>query len=160
MSRIGFQNGVAAARERMRRIDPAGFRTDGTGAWDKFFRTIEHLVVEHDAEAPPPPPPPPPPPAFKRVAPKTANKEGSSDARFCCLNQPGVVWMPNHPLGPCFVDEVARYDENGLHLGGRSFACTEAWHDGLTGAKSMDGRDPCELSPVGDPTKNTGSWTL
>lgn len=109
--------------------------------------------------APLSPPPPPPPPA-KRVAPKVANKQDSSDARFCCFNQPGVTWSPNHPLGPCYVDDVARYDGDGLHLGGRSDACTQSWTEGLVGAKELDGREPCALPRVGDPALNTGSWTL
>lgn len=100
--------------------------------------------------------PPPPPPTYKKVAPKTANKEGASDARFCLVNQPGVVRQADGT----YRDDVARYDQDGLHLGGRSDACTQVVHDGLVGAKSMDGRAPCELPTVGDPEKNTGSWTV
>lgn len=102
----------------------------------------------------------PPPTTGILVAPKVANKDGASDARFCCVNQPGVVWLADHPLGPCYVDTRARYDKNGLHLGGRSDACTQLPTPGLTSAKEMDQRSPCDLPTVGNPANNTGSWQL
>lgn len=107
--------------------------------------------------APIAPPPPPPPPPYLRVAPKVTNKQLGSDADFCCVNQPGVFRQPDGT----YVDESgSRYDSNGLHLGGRSDACTQEWTDGLRGARERDGIPPCDLPRVGDPTKNTGSWTL
>ena len=99
------------------------------------------------------PPPPPPPPTYKKVAPRVANKQDGADARFCCVNQPGVVRQDDGT----YMDEVARYDTNGLSLGGRS---PDLQVPGLVGAREMDGRDPCSLPTVGEPTKNTGSWAI
>lgn len=93
---------------------------------------------------------------YKRVAPKTANKQDGSDARFCVVGQPGVILQPDGT----YRDDVARYDTNGLLLGGRSTACTQDWTPGLVGAKEMDGREPCALPRVGVPTDNTGSWQI
>jgi hypothetical protein len=153
MSRIGYQNGVEAAKARMRKLDPGGFKADGTGAWDKFFRSIAHLVSDHDAGFPvtPPPPPPDPTPTFKRVAPRVAFAAGGSDARFCLANQPGVRRIgDNH-----WVDDVATYDDNGLCKDGRRSGAPA-----LTSALNMDGRAPCELPTTGDAFKNTGSWAI
>ena len=134
MSRIGFQNGVEAARLRMKKLDPGGFKPDGTGAWDKFFRTVSHLVVEHDQQFPPTPPPPPPPPPGK-YAPQTYNKgSNGQDARYCTAGLPKI--------GPYFVDEMGcRYDDKGLEVDGRR---TGKFVAGLKPADEMDQREPCD----------------
>lgn len=126
-------------------------------SWARCFIESIRLAISVD---PTPPPPPPPPPPFKRVAPKVANKQDGSDARFCVTNQPGVVPDPDHPEGPGMKDDVARYDMNGLHRGGRSDDCTQWQTPGLVGARELDGREPCELPRVGQPENNTGSWQL
>jgi hypothetical protein len=155
-SSLGYKTTVGPVDKNKVQRALAGFSTTkpssalGEAAW--------HLARRAAAGPPPPPPPPPPPekPTYKMVAPKTANKEGGSDARFCVENQPGVSRMADGT----YVDMVARYDSNGLHLGGRSDICTQGQTPGLVGAKSMDGRAPCELTPVGDPKQNTGSWMV
>lgn len=159
--KIGYQDGITAffnwyrkqpgVPQRGPNYDPADM---ATWPWpDKMERTLRILKDDHDAVIPVPPTPPPPV-AYKRVAPRVANKEGTSDARFCCVNQPGVVKQPDGT----YADEApARYDANGLSLGGRD---PDLQVPGLPGAKQMDGRMPCEISPVGDPTMNTGSWAI
>lgn len=140
MREIGFQHGVTAAKERMRRLDPGGFRADGTGAWDKFFRSMLILVQDHDVaytDSPPPPPPLPPPPPVARLAPQTYNKGSSGqDARYCTAGLPrndaGEFYEPSNP--------GIRYDEKGLCKGGRSGFPVE----GLKPADAMDGREPCD----------------
>lgn len=160
MSRIGFQNGIEAARQRMKKLDPGGFKPDGSGAWDKFFRTFSHLVVEHDQKFPPAPPPPPPPPPTVLVAPKTVNTEGSSDQRFSMrVNgslRPGVSirgdGLYTDQSGALYARDGGGLEESGVR--------NKDIIPGLVGAKSMDGRSADECPTVGDPAKNTGSWKV
>ncbi len=132
MPRIGYQNGISAAIVRMRKLDPTGFNDTGSGAWDKFFRTIATLAQDHDAAiaapAPQPTPTPAPTPApAKRPFPQTYNRGGSGqDARYC--------------TGGRDVDDMGyRYDGQGLSLGGRSGNPIA----GLKPSDQMDGADPC-----------------
>lgn len=138
------------------KLERAGSRRPIAGdSWARTF--IEAIRVGIMVEPlPPPPPPPPPPPVYTLVAPKVANLQGGSNARYCVINQPGV-WRQDDGT---YRDAVARYDSDGLHLGGRSFEVEFGWTDGLVGAKEMDGRAPCDLPRAGDPTNNTGSWQL
>jgi hypothetical protein len=145
MGKIGYQNGIEAARLRMKRLDPAGFKPDGTGAWDKFFATMKTLVYDHDAAITPGPAPvpPPAPPAYKKVAPRVAYKAGNSDARYCLKDFPGGK------------DDVASYDANGLCTSG-----TRSDGPAVTSALEIDGREYCSLPTFGDPKQNTGSWYI
>jgi hypothetical protein len=114
----------------------------GQAAWE---------LAKRDTVGPPPVTPDPPPVVYKKVAPRVAYKAGGSDARYCCVNQPGVT-----RLGGGWTDESgATYDDNGLCVNGlRSDA------PALTSALEIDGRDYCSLPTTGDPTKNTGSWAI
>jgi hypothetical protein len=94
---------------------------------------------------------PPPVQNYVKVAPRVAYKEGGSDARFCCENQPGVVRD-----GDGWRDESgATYDTNGLCRNGKR-------SDGpaVTGALQIDGRPYCSLPMTGDPKLNSGSWAI
>ena len=152
MGKIGYQNGLEAARLRMKKLDPGGFNATGTGAWDKYFATLRTLVYDHDAAITPGPTPPPPPiepDKYFRVAPRMAYKDGSSDARYCTVGQPGVT---RHADGSA-NDDVAHYDPNGL--------CTDGKRsDGpaKTSALEINSREYCDLPVFGDPKQNTGSW--
>jgi hypothetical protein len=147
MGKIGYQNGLEAARLRMKRLDPGGFNAQGTGAWDKYFATLRTLVYDHDAAitapAPAPTPPPIEPDKYAKVAPRVAYADGGSDARYCLKDFPDLK------------DDVAHYDVNGLCTDGRR-------SDGpaLTGARNIDGREFCSLPTFGDPKQNTGSWYI
>jgi hypothetical protein len=154
MGKIGYQNGIEAARLRMKKLDPGGFNATGTGAWDKYFATLRTLVYDHDAAitvGPTPPPPPIEPDRYAKVAPRMAYKDGSSDARYCCReDQPGVVRD-----GTGWRDDVAHYDSNGL--------CTDGKRsDGpaKTSALEINSREYCDLPVFGDPKLNTGSWYI
>jgi hypothetical protein len=141
VSKIGFQNGIEAAKKRMRALDPGGFNATETGAWDKFFRTIKHLVDEHDAEQTDPEEPPDPQPTM--VAPRTYNTApgGEPSARFC------TTGLPRNSSGQLY-DIYATYDDDGHDLGGR----TALQVPGLKPANEMDGRGPC------DPYGNFPPW--
>jgi hypothetical protein len=147
MGKIGYQNGVEAARLRMKKLDPGGFNASGTGAWDKYFATIRTLVYDHDAAVsgagPVPPPPPVEPDKYAKVAPRVAYKAGNSDARYCLKDFPNLR------------DDVATYDENGLCTSG-----TRSDGPAKTSALEIDGREYCSLPTFGDPTQNTGSWYI
>ena len=146
MSKIGFQNGVEAARLRMKKLDPGGFNASGTGAWDKFFRTIKHLVDEHDAAVadpePPPPPPPPPPPTTSPWFPRTYNKvlPNGQDARFCVSSPDPAFWKTEGGL--IWDKGGASYDDGGLCVNG--LRSTDTQVPGLKPANEMDGRGACD----------------
>lgn len=93
-------------------------------------------------------------PVYKKVAPRVAYKQDGSDARYCLVDQPGVVRQPNGT----WRDEVAEYDNDGLCLGSERSGGSAS--DGIVGAKEIDGRPYCSLPMTGDPTKNTGSWKI
>lgn len=137
MGKIGFQNGVEAARLRMKRLDPGGFRADGTGAWDKFFRTIKHLVDEHDAAIVTPDPDPDPEPDPLVYAPRTYNiGSRNQDPRFC------TAGLQQRTDG-LFVDaQGVLYDTQGLNVDGRRDRNKIV--AGLKPADEMDGREPCD----------------
>ena len=150
--KIGYQDGITAFLNWYRKqpgvpkrgpgYDPADI---STWPWvDKLERTLRILKDDHDA-AIPDPPPPPPPLTFVKVAPRVAYKAGGSDARYCLKDFPSLR------------DDVATYDSNGLCLGGRSDGSAA---DCPTSALEIDGRAYCSLPTTGDPTKNTGSWTI
>lgn len=89
---------------------------------------------------------PPPPATFKKVAPRVAYADGGSDARYCLKDFPDNR------------DDVAQYSPDGLCLGSeRSGGSKE---NCPTSAKEINGREYCSLPLIGDPTKNTGSWTI
>lgn len=160
---IGFQSGVEAARARMKRLDPGGFNTQGTGAWDKFFNSIATLVHDHDAvlrPEPPQPPKPPEPPAqtYLKVAPRVAYEQGGSNARFLLYVQggglqPGVYQRPD---GKYSDESRAVYTD----LDGREDSNVRSPGPAATGAREMDNRELHDLPLTGDPTKNTGSWAV
>lgn len=108
-------------------------------------------------------PPPPPPPPYLKVAPRAAEKQDASDARFCLFNQPGGALRPgcfqitSGPNSGKYSDESGAIYTNadGLDESGiRSDA------PALTKAKEIDGREICSLPLFGDPLKNTGSWSV
>jgi hypothetical protein len=145
-SAIGYQNGVAAAELRMRRLDPGGFNATRTGAWDKYFSTQRRLVADHDAEctgAPPPtttttaPPPTTTAPA-PRPAPQAYNRGSSGqDARYCVNGGAGGTDAAGY-----------RYDSGGREIDGRRTGNPVAE---LKPADEMDGREPCDqyVGPTG-----------
>ena len=139
----------------------ANYNPDDISTWpwpDKLERTLRILKDEHDASLPPGPgpDPPPDPDEYKRVAPKVANMQGGSNARYCCPGQPGVMRQDDGT----WRDDVAHYDQDGLLLAGRSNLCEFGETPGLVGAREIDGRPYCDLPKVGDPSRNTGSWML
>ena len=166
MEQIGYQNGIVAAVNRLRDLDPAGTLLVKTGgkwpsidtiqnvplenwkAWDKFQRTLTILKDDHDGD-----PDPPDPPAYLKVAPRVAFAQGGSDARFCVINQPGVTQRPD---GKYTDESGAVYtnadglDESGIRSG----------EPAVTGAKEINGRPYCSLPTTGSPTENTGSWKV
>ena len=102
--------------------------------------------------------PPPPPPTYKKVAPRVAYKTDRADARYCLFEsdgrlRPGVTRRPD---GKYTDESGAVYtDGDGLDESGvRSPA------PAVTSASNIDGRPYCSLPLEGDPTKNTGSWTI
>ena len=179
---IGHQHGATAAANRLRDLDPKGtkLQKEGSkwpsidtlpddlsqwGAWDKIERAWTILIYDHDAEVVTPPKPPDPPPAqtYLKVAPITVREEGGSDQRVCLWEgvmggtlRPGVKRLSSGQ----YTDEsgaLYRSDGDGLE----DSSIRSKVHDpGLVGARSMDGRTPCECPTVGDPTNNTGSWTV
>lgn len=108
-----------------------------------------------DQDTYPDPPKPPDPPAYVRVAPRVAYKEGGSDARYCTVNQPGVVRGSD---GHAIDERGATYDPDGLCKNGLRSNGSDK--DCPTGALGIDGREYCSLPTMGDPTKNTGSWLV
>jgi hypothetical protein len=82
-----------------------------------------------------------------------AYKQGGSDARFCTVNQPGVV--ADGPPGHTRDESGATYDENGLCKNG-----VRSDGPAVTGALEIDGRPYCSLPTMGSPTDNTGSWAI
>jgi len=105
----------------------------------------------------------PPPPAFKKVAPITVTKQGGSDQRVCLFNpdgsmRPGVSRLPN---GEYTDESSAKYNSDGDGLENSSVRTQLAEGAfGLTKAKEMDGRTACQCHTAGEPTQNTGSWTV
>jgi hypothetical protein len=114
-----------------------------TWPWPKKFfdNTMRKLKDDHDASnaTPEPEPTPEPPiPTPKNIAPRTFNKQGGSDARFC------VKDLPRNPQGNPY-DEFTTYDNNGLDVvGGRD---PDRQVPGLRGAREMDQYGPCDLYP-------------
>jgi hypothetical protein len=109
----------------------------------------------------PPAPPPPPVPTYLKVAPITVREEGGSDQRVCLFEadgtlRPGVRRLPN---GQYTDESGALYssDSDGLE---DSSIRTKVHDPALVGARSMDNRSTCDCPPTGDPTTNTGSWTV
>ena len=56
MQTIGDQDGIHAAMERLRKLDPGGTKPNRNpddlatwGAWDKLERTLQILADDHDA---------------------------------------------------------------------------------------------------------------
>lgn len=86
--------------------------------------------------------PPSPEPQPTRVAPRTFNKEGGSDSRYC------IAGLPYNEDRGLSYDDYTHYDSNGLDRdGGRDPNYQSKKEDGtpLRGAKSMDSYGPCDL---------------
>lgn len=130
------------------------FTTSKPGSPER--RMLRHLDAYIKAKGAPEPPPP----AYKKVAPITVRQEGGSDQRVCLFDggnlRPGVFRRGDGTYGD---ESGAVYAANGDGLEDSSVR-TKVNDPALVGAKSMDGRSACECPPVGDPTKNTGSWTV
>lgn len=177
--KIGYQDGIAGLVNFLKKFPlvkyrPVGDRPLALEQWtwlEKIERMLRILKDDHDAAIttpipnPPPTPESPPTPTYKKVAPITVREEGGSDQMVCIWAgapgdlsrlQPGVVRLPSGE----FTDESgAKYAADG---DGRenSGVRSKVNDPRLVGARSMDGRSACECPPVGDPTKNTGSWTV
>jgi hypothetical protein len=105
----------------------------------------------------------PPAPAFKRVAPITVTQEGASDQRVCLFNpdgslRPGVTRLQT---GEYTDESGAKYnpDGDGLENSGVRTKLPQGAF-GLVTALQMNGRSACQCPTSGDPSKNTGSWTV
>lgn len=125
----------------------------GQAAWE---------LARRETVGPNPPPPPPPEPTYVKVAPKVCNKvPNGSDPRFCMFQpdgslRPGVTRLPN---GQYTDESGAKYAADGDGLEESSIRSTD-FVPGLKFANDTDGVPYCQLPMVGDPTKNTGSWTV
>jgi hypothetical protein len=136
----------------------------GKVLWELGYRAwLDEVPV------PEPPEPEPEPEPKKRYAPRTHNLGGhDQDPRFCMKTEYGVTTTTHPEHGYCYVDEMGvHYDiEHGLDLDGsreRGYMV-----DGLKGADSMDGLEPCDayVGPTGlavppypgDPYAQTGSY--
>ena len=134
---IGFQNGITAASARMKRLDPGGFNATGTGAWDKYFRSVKRLVDDHDAACAGTPPTTTTAPPTTTTAPgplpspQTYNRgSNGQDARYCVNGGAGGTDAAGY-----------RYDSGGRELDGRR---TGNKIDVLKPSDEMDGREPCD----------------
>ncbi len=104
-----------------------------------------------------------PPVQYKKVAPITVTRQGGSDQRVCLFNadsslRPGVTRLPN---GEYTDESGAKYNSDGDGLENSSVRTQLA--EGafvLTKAKEMDGRTACQCHTAGEPTQNSGSWTV
>jgi len=104
---------------------------------DGFGPMIISVVDILVANKPPDPDPTPGP-----IAPRTFNKEGSSDAKFC------TAGLPTNSARGLKFDIFTHYDANGLDVdGGRDPNYQSKKEDGtpLRGAKQMDSFGPCDL---------------
>ncbi len=178
MGKVGYQDGLKAAYQRIKKLDPTGCNpnydpdhpdaipVDQLKAWDKVHRTLKILKEDHDAALPsngggdnggttPP---------VKRYAPRTHNLGGrDQDPRFCCKPEYGVV-----DKGSYFEDEMGctyTKEPYGTNPDGRRDRTYIV--PGLKGADSMDGMEPCDpysangisVPPYpGDPIAQTGSY--
>lgn len=105
------------------------------------------LRAHADEKQPPPPPPPPPPPDPKTIFfPRTFNKEGTSDARYC-VSTSSPAYSHTESANRIFDKGGGVYNTDGLCDGGRDPDFIAKWPDGtpLRGAKSMDHYGPCDL---------------
>lgn len=165
MGKVGYQDGLKAAYERIKKIDPGGCNpkydpdhpdalpVDQLKAWDKVHRTLKIIKEDHDAAIPSDPPPPnggngggnePPPnrPWESGFAPQAYNQGGSGqDARYnirinCTQRSDGK-----------YVDgQGIVYDDGGRPLGGR----TQTAIPELKPADQMDGREPWDIYVYND----------
>lgn len=105
------------------------------------------------------PPPPPPPPPYVKVAPRVAYKTDRGDARYCMFEadgslRPGISRRPDD----YYTDESgAVYSKDG---DGLEESAVRSPAPAVTASDEIDGRPYCSLPLEGDPTKNTGSWTI
>ena len=113
---------------------------------------------------------PPPPPTYIKVAPITVTQQGGSDQRVCLFEggveggplRPGVRRITEGEHAGKYTDEHPGgtvYESNGLENTSVRTKLEEGAF-GLTKAREMDGRNACQCHTAGDPTKNTGSWTV
>jgi hypothetical protein len=162
MPKVGYQDGLKAAYNRIKKLDPAGCNpnynpddvnaipVDQLKAWDKVHRTLKIIKEDHDAAIPSnggggngePPPPDDPKLLF---FPRTFNKEGGSDARFCVSTSSPAY---SHTDDRGIHDKGGGvYRSDGLCDGGRDpdFIARKENGEPLRGAKSMDSFGPCDL---------------
>lgn len=122
---------------------------------------VEAVVFSGQDSGSYPPNAPPPVQTYVKVAPRICNETDRGDQRFCMFNpdgslRPGVTRLANNQ----YTDESgAKYAADGDGLE-ESAVRSKKHIDGLVGSDSIDGRPYCSLPMVGDPTKNTGSWTI
>jgi hypothetical protein len=156
MPKVGYQDGLKAAYNRIKKLDPEGCNpnynpdnpdaipVDQLKAWDKVHRTLKILKEDHDAAIPsnggsnPPPDPEPTDPHYG-IAPRTYNyaESNNSDPLFC-TDWPGV-----EDIGDGLKkDKFSRYREGRDIDGGRD-RLREV--PGLNDADSVDGRPICQL---------------
>ena len=150
MGKVGFQDGLKAAYERIKKIDPSGCNpkydpdhpdalpVDQLKAWDKVHRTLKILKEDHDAAIPSnggggTPPDPPPVHDTTTYAPLAYNEApgGEPSARY-------NVHINCKPHGNGWIDNGGRtYDEGGRCLDHRDTVRV----NGLKDANSMDGAE-------------------
>lgn len=154
MAKVGFQDGLKAGYQRIKKLDPAGCNPnydpdnpdalpiDQLKAWDKVHRTLKIMKEDHDAAIPSnggngDEEPPPPDPHFG-IAPRTYNyaQANNSDPLFC-KNSPGVTV---HADGS-FSDKFSRYDSNGKDIDG--LRDRKRMVPGLNESNNTNGLDPC-----------------
>src|SRR5262245_17955625 len=113
--KIGYQDGLDGLINFLRKFPlvkyrPVGDRPSSLEQWywletgrppRRILKDAHASAIVGPSPVPPAPQPvPPPSPArYLKVAPRVAYKQGSSDARYCTREQPGVVQEPNAPRG-------------------------------------------------------------
>ena len=123
---------------------------------------VEAVVFTGQDSGSYPPNAPPPVQTYVRVAPRVAYKTDRGDARYCMFNpdgslRPGVTKLPS---GQYTDESGAKYAADGDGLEESSVRSPGSSANCATASDSIDGRAYCSLPMQGDPTKNTGSWTI
>jgi hypothetical protein len=122
---------------------------------------VEAVVFTGQDSGSYPPNAPPPVQTYVKVAPRVAYKTDRGDARYCMFNPDGSLRDGIYRDADGFYhDEVARYARDGDGLEESGVRSPGSAADCPTSASNIDGRAYCSLPMQGDPTKNTGSWTI